>query len=142
MISKNWNFAFAGIFMVAAPLMLPNHAMAADAPAACPSGNIAIIRISTITPKGTIAGFEKAAADHAKWYASHGYKEDQVVAAPVLLFDAATSKLSKSPDTVISFHYHSHDVPQDKHDKAWDSYVAEYNANSEIKSTTLVCMPH
>lgn len=141
MISKQWNFALAGIFAMTVPLAISSHAQAADAPAACPSGNLAIIRISTITPKGTLAGFQKAAADHAKWYTSHGYSEDQIVAAPVLLFDAATSKLNKSPDTVITFHYHSHDVPQDKHDKAWDSYVAEYNANSEIKSTTLVCMP-
>ena len=142
MISKQWTIALAGMFAITIPLAISSYALAADAPAACPSGNLAIIRISTITPKGTIAGFEKAAADHAKWYASHGYKEDQVIAAPVVLFDAATSKLSKSPDTVITFHYHSHDVPQDKHDKAWDDYVAEYNVNSQIKSTTLVCMPH
>jgi hypothetical protein len=129
------------LFAVTVPLAISGYARAADAPAACPSGNVAIIRIRTIAPKGPIAGFEKAAADHAKWYASHGYNEDRIVAAPVLLFDAATSKLRKSPDTVISFHYHSHDVPNEKHDKAWDAYVAEYNANSEIKSTTLVCIP-
>ena len=126
----------AGCALIAISFTMP---VAEQAPL-CPSGNIAVIRISKITPAGSMAGFRKALADHAKWYADHGYGEDVISAAPILLFDAATNGVSKSPDTIMTFHTHAHDVPMDKHDKAWDAYVAEYRANSNIQTETMVCM--
>lgn len=87
-----------------------------------------------------MAGFSKAVADHAKWYADHGYA-DQIVAAPVLAYDKASDSLAQVPDQIMTFHNHSVSVPKDKHDAAWDSYVAEYRANSTIATETLVCMP-
>lgn len=112
---------------------------APDAP--CPSGNIAIIRISKIAPGGSMAGFDKALADHAKWYADHGFGEDRITEAPVLMFDPVAKTLGRSADTVMTFHMHAHDVPMEKHDKAWDAYVAEYRANSVIQTETVACMP-
>jgi hypothetical protein len=62
-------------------------------------------------------------------------------AASVLTYDKASNALVKSPDQVMTFHNHATSVPKEKHDAAWDAYVAEYKANSEISSETIVCMP-
>ena len=112
-------------------------AFAADA---CAAGGVTIVRISKITPTGSMAGFEKAVADHAKWYADHGLK-DVIVAAPILKYDAASKSLVKVGDQEMTFHMHSTPVPMDKHDAAWNAYVAEYRANSDITSETMACMP-
>lgn len=108
----------------------------------CKVGEPAVVRISKITPNGTMAGFQKAAADHMKWYASHGYTKDRQVLAPVMSFDAAKNVLVETPGQVMTLHTHAEDVPLAKHDAAWTAYVAEYRANSEILSETRVCLPN
>lgn len=113
-------------------------ALAASDP--CSSGHTAIVRVSELTATGSIAGFNKAVDDHAKWYASHGYK-DKIFAAPIMTYDSAKNTLTPSPKQIMTFHLNSVEVPKDKHDAAWDAYVAEYRANSNIKSTTFVCYP-
>lgn len=113
----------------------------ASAAAYCPSNNVTIVRISKITPGGTMEGFKKAIADHRAWYQSHGYKADEFIAAPVLKYDEATKDLMVAPNEVMTFHTHAGPVPKAKQDAAWAAYVAEYRANSEIASETIVCMP-
>jgi hypothetical protein len=120
---------------------LGSAAQAADANAPCPSGSPAIVRLSKIIPGGTMDGFKKAVADHSKWYADHGYPEDRQVLAPVLVYDQAKSVWGIATDQVMTIHTHATSVPMAKHDAAWDAYVAEYKANSDIVSSTAVCMP-
>jgi hypothetical protein len=114
---------------------------AAQATHACPGNDMATIRISRIARSGTMAGFDKAVADHAKWYADHGFDKDRIFAAPMLVTDETTHKLAPSPDTMMSFHTHDHEVPKSMEDAAWNAFVAEYRANSVIVSTTHVCLP-
>jgi len=127
--------ALAAALMACADLST-TPAFAADV---CSSGNVSIVRVSKLLPNGTLAGFSKAVADHAQWYASHGYK-DKIISAPVLVYDKTTNALVQSPDQIMTFHNHAGSVPKDKHDAAWDAYVAEYRANSTITSETIVCM--
>ena len=108
----------------------------------CPAeSSIAIIRLSKLTPAGTMPGARKAAADHAAWYIAHGYADDRIIFAPTLSYDKATDKVSLTPDQFYTFHTKATDVPKDKHDAGWAAYVAEYDKNSTIVSTSLACMP-
>jgi hypothetical protein len=115
-------------------------ATAVHAAPACTNGDLTIVRTSKLTPSGTLAGLAKAVSDHQNWYRVHGYP-DRIVLAPVLVFDKASNDLVASPDQVMTFHLKAQQVPKDKHDAAWDAYVAEYRANSTITSETLVCYP-
>jgi hypothetical protein len=127
---------FFGV-MIAAAAAIP--ASAADL---CPSGDVAKIRISKVTPSGSMAGIAKAVADHGKWYADHGFTEDRMIFAPILVYDAANKTMTVAADQVMTIHTHAHEVPKDRRDAAWDAYVAEYRANSEVASETVVCLPH
>jgi hypothetical protein len=122
-------------------VMLIPPAMAASSSDLCPNGNITIIRINKITPKGTAEGFEKAVADHAKWFADHGYGEDRIVSAPVLIYDQANKTMVEATNEVMTIHSNSHAIPRDKHDAAWDAFTAEYRANSEAGGETTACLP-
>lgn len=113
-------------------------AFAADT--ACPSGNYAVVRESQIKPAGSLEGLKKAMADHAKWYADHGYAGDRFTWGAVLERDEKAHKLVASKDKVMTFHWAASDVPAAKHDAAWAAFVAEYEANSTILSSRTVCM--
>jgi hypothetical protein len=116
-------------------------ALAASPTDLCPNGNITTVRVDKIIPSGSMAGFQKAVADHAKWYADHGFNADMIMSAPVLVYDEANKTMVKAPDQMMTVHMNSSLVPRDKHDAAWDAYVAEYKANSEITSETMACLP-
>jgi hypothetical protein len=106
----------------------------------CPSLDFVVVRTDELTPGGTMAGFEKAVADQAKWYADHGFK-DRIFAAPVMSFDDTTHTLIKSSNQVMTFHMFAHPVAKEAMDAGWKEFVAEYAANSAIKSETTVCYP-
>jgi hypothetical protein len=137
MIAKTIAAGFAAALVLSAAI----PARAASAIDLCPNGAITMIRISKISPKGTVAGFEKAVADHAKWYADHGYGEDRIVSAPVLVYDEANHTMVQATNEVMTIHTNAHPVPRDKHDAAWDAYIAEYRANAEAGGETTACVP-
>ena len=110
------------------------------APDACPSGIYQIVRSSQIKPGGTVAGFAKAIADHAAWYASHGYTKDGFAWGQVMAMDPTTHAPMLKAGEYVTIHTSATDVPKDKHDAAWDAYVAEYQANSMVTATTILCM--
>ena len=132
-----FDVAFAALILASSS---STTAIAQPAPA-CSPGDAATIRISRIIPGGSMAGLEKAAADHARWYADHGYKNDRIFTAPMLVTDPQTKKLVPSTDVVMTFHTHDSEVPHSMEDAAWSAFVAEYRANSVIESTTHVCLP-
>lgn len=127
-------FAMLG---AAALLALPALAHADDA---CPSGDYTVIRNSQIKPTGSVAGFAKAIADHKAWYKSHGYPNDAFYWGQVMKMDPATHQPKAVAGEYVTVHAASSDVPKEKHDAAWDAYVAEYAANSTITATTVLCM--
>lgn len=112
-------------------------AMAAPKAEFCKTGNLVVIRLSAITPNGSMAGFMKAAADNAKWYIDHGYPNDEVVTAPVKAPDGD----AKARDRILTIHYRFHTVPASRQDPAWNAFVAEYRANSDIISEMTACFP-
>lgn len=116
---------------------------AAPAPAAAPAcapGHMALVRTSQIKPTGFFAGFAKAVADHAKWYADHGYTADKFSWGRVWTYDRALKMPMASPNQVMTFHFNDTNVPDAaKQDAGWQAFVAEYAANSTVVSATFVC---
>ena len=127
--------------IAAAAAFISGGASAATPPDLCPNGDIAIMRYSKIAPGGSMDGFKAAVADHAKWYADHGFTADREIIAPVLMSDPTTHDWSIAKDQVLTIHTHAQRVPADKHDAGWDKFVAEYRANSQIVQEAMVCMP-
>lgn len=131
----------AALAVLAAPLAALAHSQTPSA-AAEPScdGVINVVRISEITPDGSIDKFMAAVAAHQAWYKSHGFS-DVIVAARILDRDPQTHVLAYSDKQVMTYHYIKPKSPEPTHDAAWDAYVKMYQGTSTIKETTLVCVP-
>lgn len=137
-----WGKTMHRLIVAAAAVAMVSAAAPAAAQSACPAGSsVAVMRLSKLVPGGSMDGVRQAIADHTKWYAGHGFARDKFMLAPVLLYDPATTKTSTAPDQFYTIHRYASNVGQDKHDAAWDAYVAEYGKNSTIVTTTLICMP-
>jgi hypothetical protein len=105
-------------------------------------GNIATVRVSAITPNGSIEGFMKAVAGHKEWYRSHGQPDHEIFAARILIRDEKTRMQSYSEKEVMTYHIHpASNQPEPPHDAAYDGFVKLYRDNSDIKQQYNVCMP-
>jgi hypothetical protein len=111
------------------------------APLAC-DGRRATVRISEITPSGTVKGFMAAAAAHRAWVMSHGLTKDEIITIPVIVRDEKTHAQSYSDKQFWSIHIHGSDGPGPKHDEAYDAFVKMYRENSDIKSAYDICLPN
>lgn len=128
------------IFAAVTALVMPAALAAQSAPAAadaCPNGEVARMRVSKIKPEGSMAGFMEAAAEHAVWYRSHGFRIEQTV-APVLTYPGGVPTVSTDEVMTLAT---GDDVPRDRRDPAWNAYVAKYRANSDLLIKKVVCMP-
>jgi hypothetical protein len=132
--------AFALLCAPLAPMAAGQNAPASPAMPAC-DGLINVVRLSEITPTGSIDKFMAAVAAHQAWYASHRYP-DVIVAARILERDPQTHAESYSDKQVLTFHYIKPDNTAPlKHDAEWDAYIKMYNETSTIKETYVVCVP-
>lgn len=134
--------AFLVMAALCAVLVSPAAAQTESARPEVPAcdGIYNILRISEITPTGSIEKFMEAVAAHQAWYASHGYP-DIVFAARVVERDPGTNTITLSNKTVLTYHYSKGPVPPAAHDAAWDAYVKLYNETSTIKETHMNCVP-
>src|SRR6202162_1982572 len=105
---------------------------AQNAPLAC-DGRHATVRISEITPNGTVKGFMDAVAAHKAWVVSHGLSKDEIVTVPVIVRDETTHARSYSGKQFWSIHIHGSNEPDPQHDEAYDALVKMYRDNSDIK---------
>jgi hypothetical protein len=121
-----------------ATLTIATPALAAAGAETCPAGKLQRVRVSEIVADGSMAGFKAAFADHARWYAEHGYKADSLSMAPVVGENGAR-RGRKGAVRVVTIHTGVSQIPRDKQDDAWKAFAAKYKANSRIVSTTLTC---
>src|SRR5271157_6264352 len=106
---------------------------AQPAPLAC-EGRRATVRISEITPNGTVKGFMDAVAAHKAWVFSHGLTKDEIITVPVIVRDEKTHERGYSDKQFWSIHIQGSNEPGPKHDEAYDAFVKMYRDNSDIKS--------
>ena len=113
-------------------------AVSAQGVAAACAGQLVGMRVSSLKPGGSMAGFAEAVRDNAAWYAGHGLKNDRFSVAPVL--EPADKTYKPSVTKVMTIHvYGSAETP--RKDAAWEAFVAKYQANSKIDSSVVVCLP-
>jgi hypothetical protein len=122
---------------------LPAGAQAAapePAPSCPPASHFTTIRLSRISPGGSMAGFRKAMADQKAWYAAHKLP-DRLFMAPVVTRVGGRPLVSDRE--AMSFHVHLADraKPFPAKDAGWNAFVAAFKANSQIESTSYVCLP-
>ena len=115
---------------------------AQPAPSAC-NGDLAVVRVSEIKPGGTMKGFLDAVDAHKAWYRANGVNDNVIVAAPVLIRDAATRANKFSETQVLTFHIHPPAAARtpNRGDAAWNAYVKLYQDNSDIKQEYMTCLP-
>jgi hypothetical protein len=87
-----------------------------------------------------MAAFMKAQEAHKAWYKSHGFPNDQIYTAKILTQDPTTKEWQYSDTEMMTFHVTA-SLAQPTHDAAWDAYVKQYRDSSDIKSTSVICMP-
>jgi len=107
----------------------------------CPVGTVpSVVRINTIKP-GQRAVFDQAVRDHLKWYRDHGYSQNEIVVMPVMQTSDYGKTWTVSETQALSIHRNDPGVPMGVHDAAWNAYVAEYRASSDIATQLLTCLP-
>ncbi len=106
------------------------------------AGLVAVVRVSEITPDGSMEKFMAAVAAQKAWYDSRGLS-DQIFASKILVRDPDTKAYSYSSKEVLSYHFYSAtpNTPEPKHDAAWDAFVKLFKDSSTIKESTLTCIP-
>lgn len=124
--------------LFALPALAPVAEADSSAPT-CPAGKLQRVRVSEITPDGSLAGFRAAFADHAKWYAQHGYTSDRLSLSPIV-DEYGRNHARKGLIRVVTIHSRVSNVPREKQDNAWKAFAQKYKANSRIVLTTLTCM--
>ena len=106
----------------------------------CAQGQVAVIRVSTLTATGTRAGFEKAVADQIAWYRSHGLTGNKIVTADVIDFNSGKPAISAKE--IMTIHY---DPPaatgkQPASDDSYKAFVKEFRDNTDITTEKTVCI--
>jgi hypothetical protein len=129
------------LFFAFALLTCPVSLFSQNTQLAC-EGRRATVRISEITPNGTIKGFMAAVAAHRAWVFSHGLIRDEITTVPVIVRDDQTKARSYSDKQFWSIHIHGSNQPEPKHDAAYDAFVKMYRDNSDIKSAYDICLPN
>jgi hypothetical protein len=116
----------SAVLLSAALLAFAAAPVALAADSAC-AGQVATVRISKLSPTGTLDGYKKAVADHQAWYTAHN--------------DPTKIIFSESGDQLISVTIHPDPkTPMAAPDAAYKAFVAEYNANSQIVVSGSACL--
>jgi hypothetical protein len=126
---------------VLASLFLATTAVAGTLPAdLCKDGHKSVVRTRKLKSPDSRALFDKAVQDHVAWYRSHGFSQNRILVGPVLVRDDITNNWSESPDEFVSIHLDYPPQSAVKPDAAWEAYVAEYRASSDIATEQVVCL--
>lgn len=105
-------------------------------------GDIANVRLTEISPTGTMEGYLKALDAHRAWYRAHGFTNNEIFATRVMVTEPGTNKLKYSDTQVLAFHIRPPYMPGSTgHDAAWDAFHQLYRENSIIKTSYNICMP-
>lgn len=123
-------------------LALTASATAAAAQTPACDGHFELIRTDTIKP-GKMDLFKKAVADHQAWYTAHKLP-DHILLGQILQPKGAATPFSETTAITIHTDAAGPGAPPHEGDAAWDQYVAEYKASSDVVSSITVCVtsPH
>jgi hypothetical protein len=105
-------------------------------------GVLVNIRTSDIKPDSSMDKFLAAVTAQKAWYTSHGYTDDQIFVAKILVRDPDTKAYTYSDKQAMTYHFYSPaSSSSPAHDAAWDAFVKLFADSSVIKESTLSCVP-
>ena len=106
-------------------------------------GDIAMVRISTIKPGGTMQNFLAAIETQKAWYRANGVQDNQLFVARLLVGNRGSRDMKYSETEAISYHVRppSMDRIPNRGDAGWKAFVKLFQDNSEIKNEYMACMP-
>jgi hypothetical protein len=130
----------AAVFLAIGVLLAATEAAAATPQDLCKGGELINVRTSKLKPGRSNEGFVKAVHDHQAWYRAHGLTQNDQIAGVVLVYDQAAKSSTASPDTVATVHVNPPGPTGPAHDSAWDAFVSEYRANSDLATETMICL--
>jgi hypothetical protein len=135
-----WLVIAAAVAAAVAATVAATPALAADPAQGLCKGQLVMVRTSKLKTPDARPVFEKAAKDNEAWYRTHGLTANQQIAGTVLVMDPATHTLSVSPDTVATVHVNPPGPSAPAPDAAWNAFVDEYRASSDLETQTLICL--
>jgi hypothetical protein len=114
----------------------------APATPAC-AGDIVTVRRIELKPPATIDSYLHNMDIHRAWYRLHGFKNNEIFGARILLTDPQTGTAGYSSTELIAFHIRPPYGPNTTsvHDPAWIAFHKTYDEISRIKDQYQVCMP-
>jgi hypothetical protein len=103
-------------------------------------GQVAIVRVVTLTPSGTRAGLESAMRQHEAWYRAHGFTRNRIISAPVL--ELRGDRYVPAENRFLTLHL-SPPIRngQEPDDAEWRHFVAQYDSNVQPTEPVVVCLP-
>jgi hypothetical protein len=106
----------------------------------CRTGQIAVVRLSTLNSAAAGAVFQKAVADQKAWYRSHGFTANTIITTPVIAQDPRTKTWAPSEREVMSLHINPPPIDAVKPDAAWRSFVDGFKASSQLTADKTICL--
>ena len=128
------------IFFLSALLVGAAPALANEPTAFCKTGQIAVVRLSTLSSAAAGPAFQKAVADQRAWYRSHGFTANTIITTPVIAQDPRTKTWAPSDREVMSLHINPPPIDAVKPDTAWRSFVEGFKASSQITADKTICL--
>jgi hypothetical protein len=126
-------------WLVAALGLAAAPALAAEPQQLC-KGELVMVRTSKLKSPETRPGFEKAVKDNEAWYRAHGITANRQIGGSVLVYNPQTHETSVSPDVVATVHVNPPGASAPAPDAAWNAFVDEYRASSDLETQTLICL--
>jgi hypothetical protein len=115
---------------------------AGPATPAC-TGDIVTVRRIEIKPPATLEKYLQTMDVHRAWYRSHGFKNNEIFAAKIVVKDPSSGAASYSTSELIAYHIRPPYGPNttNVHDPAWIAFHKTYGEISRIKDQYQVCVP-
>lgn len=107
------------------------------------AGDIVTVRRIEVKPPATIESYLKNMDVHRAWYRAHGFKNNEIFGAKIVVTDPSTGNPGYSSTELIAFHIRPPYGPKTTtvQDPAWIAFHKTYDEISRIKDQYQVCMP-
>jgi hypothetical protein len=107
------------------------------------AGDIVTVRRIEMKAPATLEQYLQTMDVHRAWYRRHGFMNNEIFAARIVLTDPSTGNATYSSTELIAYHVRPPYGPNTTtvHDADWIAFHKTYDAISRIKEQYQICMP-
>ncbi len=108
------------------------------------AGDIVTVRRIEMKAPATLEQYLQTMDVHRAWYRRHGFTNNEIFAARIVLTDPSTGEATYSTTELIAYHVRPPYGPNTTtvHDADWIAFHKTYDAISRIKEQYQICMPN